>query len=102
MSDRPSRTDTGSALLRGNLQGDIKPRRCSQGQLDGSAWKFRETEAGGLLERLARGVLPLTVEYLGDNLRFAGIGRCLARAPFQRKGVVGIRAAVRHCDYQFV
>ena len=90
------------ALLRGNPQRDIKPWCCSQRQFYGSAWKIRETKAGGFLERLACGVLPLAVEYLGDNLRLAGIGQCLARSPFQRKGVVWIRAAVRHRDYQFV
>jgi hypothetical protein len=89
-------------LLRGDLQRHIKPWRRSQRQLYGSAWKIRETKAGGFLERLVRGILPLTVEYLGDNLRLAGISRCLARSPFQRKGVVGIRAAVGHGDYQFV
>src|SRR6267154_2389331 len=106
MSDRPPDltppTDAELALLRGNPQRDIEPWCCSQRQLHGSARKIRETKAGGFLERLARGVLPLAVEYLGDNLRLGGIGQGLARSPFQRKSVVGIRAAVGHGDYQFV
>ena len=76
--------------------------RRSQGDVYGPAFQFAQIEMRGLLVVVLLRILPLAVDHIGGRSAAAAVGRGFASSPLQRKGVIGIRAAVHHRHHELI